>query len=1079
MLSHQFLNVYELTYNFYFDYNTEAIATFTKYLPNKASITDIFKSIYFKWTSKNQAPECDFRDLKIKKDCDFFNGTSLIEAIIANGGLKSLLPVFTKETLGPSKLFRLFDCIFVMKSLDNLVSEEFFEALNFVLEESIPIPTRAHLDAITNIIDKIEWNMEYQFRIIKDILLNFSIWNNLSKDILDIYLKALLKYIPPHFNNKENNITFVYAYLTSFEDYFAHIALILDIIEKTLLLTETDCRLESIISIFMMILDSDDFEHITSTFLEILYTKKIVVSLTDNLCFLLLYLIEKQLGLNIQAKCLKLIFSNNFSLCTITYEEAYESVYCRIRNEIDYETSLALIEIFSNQNSKDLGCLIDLITTGIAESHDMQKIINLLLSESNNMRIKHIIHERSDFPQWVIRCINNNPLENICNLVVNIFCNKTYVKNFNKLREFSKLFSATSLAPMLFNMFFVILEYYRSSQTFVERPEILVDFVGSFEDSLPFFEDHVPSDIFADIVTKIYQICIENNTLTCTYPYLPRISFGFLVGYFSQISEDQNLNLQNSYIKEGGIIRALLKLALTGLVYEENKACLSVIENIILREYKFTKEWEKKLSGCKRYTETVKDFPKEFDEFSTRYFIVLWIISEYTEIIYHKISNSKSTNLMIPALRKIITKTRAYNMIEETINFINNEGILSYYELIKNRPEIFISASFYGQKQMFEEHLKSELELIKSKETFQFHDLSLQLNLVRQIRDQAGFLQLASNSDESLFRLLISETWIRKTHFFLLGYTSLKLNLITICREKCRYPSKEPPIVAREGLAYRIWDFILKKRDEISNFKISMFNNINTKLKNGEIKYQKYLKQTKKNISTVKSESHEGIKLHPIIDKIGRTPFTRPAKKMRSSLVKQSTVSPLFELSNRDAARSLSILLRGDSSFEYRNSPSCSPRGTDISQLTPFDELCIEEEDNEAEDPSPMSLLSTPLSKDPFKQGTNFDTFDCELIKIRGSYFGTIEISALYLLYISEGKLKPQLEMYEGSAPNCSEDIKERKIIWEPREIREIYGRRFMHRYTAFEIFLKTGGSYYINLFNPDHLSSALKIIKL
>lgn len=91
---------------------------------------------------------------------------------------------------------------------------------------------------------------------------------------------------------------------------------------------------------------------------------------------------------------------------------------------------------------------------------------------------------------------------------------------------------------------------------------------------------------------------------------------------------------------------------------------------------------------------------------------------------------------------------------------------------------------------------------------------------------------------------------------------------------------------------------------------------------------------------------------------------------------------------------------------------------------------------------------------------------ECERITIKGTYFGNLEINGNYLVYISEGKKKPEGEKYLFSALEFTQLKKECRRIWEANEISEIICRRFMHQHTALEVFLKSGKSYYFNVFD-------------
>ena len=103
---------------------------------------------------------------------------------------------------------------------------------------------------------------------------------------------------------------------------------------------------------------------------------------------------------------------------------------------------------------------------------------------------------------------------------------------------------------------------------------------------------------------------------------------------------------------------------------------------------------------------------------------------------------------------------------------------------------------------------------------------------------------------------------------------------------------------------------------------------------------------------------------------------------------------------------------------------------------------------------------------------------DCERIKISYSLYGELEISQQYLLFISEGNEKPTDGKFFGSALKFTQEIKRSTKFVEVEEISEVFPRRFIHKHTAFEVFLKSGKSYLFNVFTADIRKSVFEVIK-
>jgi hypothetical protein len=103
---------------------------------------------------------------------------------------------------------------------------------------------------------------------------------------------------------------------------------------------------------------------------------------------------------------------------------------------------------------------------------------------------------------------------------------------------------------------------------------------------------------------------------------------------------------------------------------------------------------------------------------------------------------------------------------------------------------------------------------------------------------------------------------------------------------------------------------------------------------------------------------------------------------------------------------------------------------------------------------------------------------DCERIKVTCSVFGYIEISQESLIFVSEGKEKPEGGIYFPSALKFMQECKKSLVFLQVSEISEVFPRRYIHKHSAFEIFLLTGRSYLFNVFSPEHREKAFEAMK-
>ena len=113
--------------------------------------------------------------------------------------------------------------------------------------------------------------------------------------------------------------------------------------------------------------------------------------------------------------------------------------------------------------------------------------------------------------------------------------------------------------------------------------------------------------------------------------------------------------------------------------------------------------------------------------------------------------------------------------------------------------------------------------------------------------------------------------------------------------------------------------------------------------------------------------------------------------------------------------------------------------------------------------------------------------YDCEMVTIKGSIFGNIYILDNCLFFKSEienDKRRVREKDYETALffACCSTDYdflkKEKRIIMEYNNIKEVINRTYAYIWVSVEIFLKDGRSFLFNLFNEDLHSEFFETLK-
>lgn len=220
--------------------------------------------------------------------------------------------------------------------------------------------------------------------------------------------------------------------------------------------------------------------------------------------------------------------------------------------------------------------------------------------------------------------------------------------------------------------------------------------------------------------------------------------------------------------------------------------------------------------------------------------------------------------------------------------------------------------------------------------------------------------------------------------------------------------------------------------------------------------YKTYLRMLKRLKVVQESTGIKKFKVRPYFDLKNRYSLTKPCKGEEKKVV--LTMSP-----ERVFIRSFSMAYY--ESIIEKSGEICSPLlGSPIDEIEPEIILSEEEEQEQQFEIFPDKISSSQI-------------IECERITIKGSYFGHLEINSTFLVYCSEGKKKPEGK-YLISALEFTKLTQECKRIWESTEISQVICRRFLHQHTALEVYLKSGKSYYFNVFTREKQEEVFRCLK-
>ncbi|CAG9318802.1 unnamed protein product [Blepharisma stoltei] len=1104
LLDYHYSQIYGLSFQYNLNYYPEEVSTSESFVVNKIVLKEIYNSFVFQWHPRNRLPVCSASRVMVQDECERFNGVTVLEAISANGGLKILMPLIKewwdseKNDRGVVLILNMIGDICQAQSLESIITKEFFDLLGLVLEESITEITESLLESIKKIVGKLGWNPERQFQALKSLLLNKKLWTKLTSDLQENYLGTLSLYIPYHFQCTPEKYSLVYTHLGSIKN--TSLEFVLEILEK-LLPKEIECsHVEAITAVIFRMMDENQV--LLGMFLEMLNRRaKMKKNCILDVCTVMLYLLEKNKSPEIQAHTLRILNTilNEIPLMSplerksavISARDEFEMIdllfYAidkRLDGVIHKETYKIIVEIaqnftnFADQRIGDkFGMFADLVTKRLSESPEADFIlrdINLLVEK--DAKYSTLLFNRENFPMWIYSFYSKESYAEAENLSLSLLSDLRHMKNFNKLRALMIGISTENRHDgfnKALDFYLKLLLKINAAHSFNENIELFLDFSSVLEDLI--HPDYIGVaelniNLYCTVIHNLLEISKDLRLVFCTFPYIPPISFESLNALLKEMPGDRSIPDSTLFMREGGFLRLILKFIFIGLGISQEKMLIDDLKYILkggnmsspylIFNMPQKQEWEKRFNerAVELHTSIYANFPPRMgDLLYSQDFLAAYVLAECTEILVFS-----SDQPLLKFLREFIKESEVYISLNKLVSNLTQKEIDELYSLMKEYKFNFCSTSrsrFHQlEKNKFIHHLNVHLQ-----QDF----CPLFNNFQLEIKEQSDNLKRLKDQASSLKTLLCSTDWISNVHFFILAATSMKLNFIS---STVRLPDYYKPksswmdqnrgsLGANDSLTVNLNQHISAKEESINE----LHNNYEQNQDRAKLllnkRYWQFLKQHEKLKIILAGQIHEHYKLRQVFDRIGRMPFIETTNKARSS------------------SRNI----------------SCAPSTAEIGRLSHIAKVDIEVNDN-SEDPAETDLTMTSTgeadesSQNPFDESPSSATvftelkqtvrFECEWISVTQSVFGFIEISQNYLIYVSEGKEKPETRAYFGSALKFTQRTCETKKIWETQDMAEVLPRRFIHQHTAIEVYLRNGKSMMFNLFDTAKRDEALNSMK-
>ena len=955
----------------------------------------------------------------IEKDCERFNGVGLFEAFSDVGGLKMLLALIDFTQYNENFALTVIKIVLhIIKCPESrpLIDQDFIRSLAYIMSQ-MPYTHNSigNTFQIAASLDNPNWQHEF-IRLTQLTDLGLVINPGDKYDFLTIFIKLLKQ----NFNCDKFCILLMFCFIKDLE-------LTPEEFSSTLFsVIPAEINEEVMKAVNLLVFVSTYYlkSQILAGLLKGLVLNQVKLEKSSPLELTLMNALQVlphwKGRIDLVQFLLMRSFRNLERFGLNDSEEVCTGIDNALEDNYDSEIIIGIIETLANFKGKLIKgsrqFMADLVLKKIGTKIDnLEGILNKLLDYSNKIAQKVYNSER--FMGTFCYLFKNKPELNalLKNLTNSFIVLQKKVKNFHRFRIFLKKLKKSGVNTLeLYQMVFI------SIKSSINSPFLFLDFSQILEECIPeSLSQH--KSTYKTIIKDLIIFAKSLKLLQLSEPCLQSLSTTDIRSRL-KTAEKRQLLKEDIYLKEGGFYRMILKYILIGISIENTPEYFEMLPELLL-----TTESAQLPGKYKQYSEfSSKSVSKDFYD-----------IYIFTELLYIYYYTDDPESLFVDFLLIFIVDFCIYDKLFSLVSSLKKEDVNSYKLIVtENLSQVFPSCRSHLNPAARQELLKvfPDLDLTSSFLLNADESTSFKIFIGKMLEKMVCFKQFKENS-ESLLRLLKSKEWVADIHFFLTVHTSVRVNLAGDS-SSCFKPALVEKIELSSAYRYDSEIWMVLQQTLIDWVKV-VFEEQN-RLKNFiRYKYQKFVKVKREcdefdlASSSILSSNDGFMKLRNSMDLERRNLFLRKCLRARDS--KERFVSP----SKPDRV--------AEGYFESLY---------DVSQV-----------EYELDD-------ITEYSENNFAGGL---ARECEMIKIKGSFYGKLEIDCNFLAFYSDGSIKPKTESYVGSAPDFTKESKVFNYVWHVSEISEVFARRYIHRPTGLEVFLKSGKSYYFNLFSSHQCKDLLQ----
>lgn len=1042
--------------------------------PQDHDLIESKKSEFLKLNCRFKEPECQVPFKHIIKS-PLTQGIGLFQSLKAVGSIKVILPILSKSN--DSKIFELFFKIITefceWPEFDLIIDDVTFPLLKYFLAEKSNLINLDWLEAIEGFLLAFRKFPKYP-KAVENLYFNIKLWAKLSIDYVIYYLEAVKTHVSsPEYPVNESSLNDLIEYFKDFAEVVENkrlvLSYLLQIVAMLLRKVPRGSKLKAFYEILNVLVDEDIFGVVNSEEICKFFNELSLQDWTDCLGFFIqiaemLHVFVDRFHLNAVWRFVNfcLVLSKNYWVWAV--KQGKESLFIQIEQFFDVlnrtvgkRINLQLVAIIMDFVSKPkisltgLIGIINVVTMNLgqmSESFDeFKENVNLLNSYlENSEELRENIFKQQFFPSWLISLLQYNHLlcPELQTLIIHTL-STTQCENYDKSRivlfELIKLEKISLVFHVLKGIFLNLLRNIHSSK----NKKYVIEYFNLAEDVVQRISyDKIDCDLITDFVRSciIPMKAFNFSTGFCNFP-------GFLsYSFFEKLKKDETT--KSIILREGGLARQFLYFIFYALSYKPNPDFEDFLKKFTIQDTNKSHsraEWEglETDPGVKLSNLALK--PKQK---SCKNLISIFVFIEWAEIIrvyFERGVKIEEIRNSIGNFSDFIKESKLDKKIKDECKDLNKQSFKDFSKIFLDHlhslnfhflPESSRRFEIVQRFLYLTSTINHNSEVKSNKHEAFKQDLKTYLSSLSDHIKQSQLSEFLKQSQKTLeiesYLKVLTTLKVLKTFSYYFTETPLFPSVLSrkstsISLASTKEYKKQRSLKPGTELAYeKLFNKILKSHCQF-------YGNLNNfSGPQGKI----YLKST--------------------ADRLGRRIGTKI--KVKHEAVRIRSVCREDLMSSLDVSKTL----------EYE-----AAEFEETEESNPSDDLNANQNIEDFEE----AYLSSAET-----QGAEFE---CEIIYIKGSLYGTLNFYQDSLVFTSKSIEKPAMDpvvLNEGNLVLCSSALPETQIkkkvmkVWNCNVLAEVVFKKFIHNMCAIEIYLKSGKSYLLNFFTKQKLKEVYTSLK-